>query len=244
MLPETMRTEVRARLGETNEDFWKDTELSRWLDEAMIRFSQEEKWLWLYSSVTGVAITSGTATLVLQNDVDFNRHFDLRLVRASTVFVVPKRVSPPTGFSLRNRYTSNGEIEYYYLEKTAQSGAGGSAVFQTTLRWVPTPNANYTLEYQYLRRPVALVDGTEPDIPEQYIEAIVAWATGLAWLKELNGSGKAQEQFNIYQAVLSQAQKDLRSQAPDDVLRVGSQEPEYPGLYEDWYWERRADFPL
>jgi hypothetical protein len=69
-------------------------------------------------------------------------------------------------------------------------------------------------------------DEDEPDIPEQYQDAVISWATGMLWLKELNGGGKAQEQFTLYREVLDQARLDQKQLSIDEAIVWGKQDPE------------------
>ena len=65
-------------------------------------------------------------------------------------------------------------------------------------------------------------------------------ATGQLWLKELNGQGKAQEQFQLYAQILSDAQDELRHLGVDDIVAWGKEEPELVGrlTLEDWIFGR------
>ncbi len=62
-------------------------------------------------------------------------------------------------------------------------------------------------------------------MPEEYQEAIPAWATGKLFLKEFSISQKASEQFSLYAKVLGQAKRDLQSFDMDEVVAWGRQEP-------------------
>ena len=53
----------------------------------------------------------------------------------------------------------------------------------------------------------------------------VAYATGLLWLKELQDSRKADEQFALYMAVVDDAKKNHRKLAQDSQLSWGSEGP-------------------
>src|ERR1051326_7365801 len=99
--------EVRARIQELTADFWTANEVNRAINEGVTRFAQEEKWPYLYTSKTGVTLTSGTATLDLEPDVNFERHFDLLMtLTGDTRLRRPQRVSPAEGTALRLRFTS------------------------------------------------------------------------------------------------------------------------------------------
>ena len=64
-------------------------------------------------------------------------------------------------------------------------------------------------------------------MPDQYVDAIVSWATYKLWLKELNGQAKAVEQLQLYQQVLKMAVTDQRTQSNEDLLIVGGAEPQW-----------------
>mgnify|MGYP001314907746 CR=1 FL=1 len=60
MLYTTALLEVRARLQELTPDFWLDNELYRAINEGIQRFAQEEKWPYLYTVATGIAVDTTT----------------------------------------------------------------------------------------------------------------------------------------------------------------------------------------
>lgn len=214
---DTMTIEVRQRLGEDIEDFWKTDHIHRMLNEGVRRFAMEEKWHWLYTVETGVAVAQGASAIPLQPNIDVNRHFALALVDGTRV-VTPRRISPADGARLRT-LGREGEPQFYFV---AANDAG-----TTTLHLTPKANVAYTADYFYIRTPAELSTGTdEPDIPPQYQDAVVSWATGMLWLKELNGGGKAQEQFSLYREVLDQARLEQKQLSIDESVVWGRQDPE------------------
>lgn len=230
------RSEVRDRLAETTADFWSDTEITRALNEALRRFSAAEKWQWLYTSVTGVALNSGTSTLVLQTGIAFHRHFNLLLTPtgAPTSLYVPQRVDPVEGFKLRTMYpTSNAYPQWYYVASVAENAPGlpdAKSEFNYTVKFVPTPSQNFTVEYMYVRYPsILLVDTDELDIPEEYAAAAPAYATFLLWKKELTWERKAQEALAEYLSILDDARKEHRRSPIDENLAWGRNQPEFSG---------------
>ncbi len=221
----TMKLEVRERLGETTEeDFWKDTHILRMLNEGLRRFSMEEKWPWLFTTRTDLTLPADSTTLGLETDIDINRYFSLVLVEGSTALHAPRRVQPGDGARIRvETFGVKDTPRWYWVERIADPGT----VLNYVIRFAPQADKEYGAEYSYLRIPAALdSDDDIPDIPEAYQEAIIAYATGMLWLKELTGGGKAQEQFNIYQAVLQQARQEMKAFAIDEQLVWGKRAPE------------------
>lgn len=236
MLFETMRTEVRERLGETTTfDFWSQDYIDRQLNQAVKKFSAEERWPWLQVIQANVPVAAGTNEVELIDDLDLNRHMVLSLMPTGATdegqLLFPKRVDAAKGFEMRRRYNHRSSPLFYYVSYAVENTyaeADNVSARALVLRLVPTPAVAYTAEYVYFEAPGTYTDGDEPPVPEQYIEAPIAWATAICWLKELNGSGKAQEQFNIYNAVLAGAQRDLKSMGNDEIVTWGGEEPTYP----------------
>lgn len=232
MLFSTARSEVRERLGETSADFWSDAFINRNLNEGLRRFLNEERWTWLRRVRSNISITAGNPEFTLEPDVDVSRQFALALRPSGATddsqLLLPKRVQPDSGYVLRRRYPNQGSPAYYYIVR-AQTTGGSDPAPQAVCRLIPTPDRAYTAEYTYYYHQVAdLTDGDDISaiIPRQYVEAPIAWATGMCWLKELNGSGKAQEQFNIYNAILAQAKKNEEELSVDEPVIWGGEEPQ------------------
>lgn len=222
-----MVVEVRQRLGEDIEDFWKTDHIVRMLNEGIKRFAMEEKWHWLYTSRPGIPVAQGATTLPLEDEVDVSRHFSL-LLTDGTESYAPRRVSPADGLRLRT-LGRTGSPQFYFV---ASNAAGTQNLYLN-----PAADRAYTAEYFYIRTPAELAAGTtEPDLPAPYHEAVVAWATGMLWLKELNGGGKAGEQFALYREVLEQARQDQKRLSIDESVVWGRQDP-MPHLQSerDWY---------
>lgn len=233
----TAETEIRARLQELSADFWTDAEITRALNEGVKRFSFEERWPWLLTSVTGQSLTAGTATLALQEGVSWARHFSLLVTFAGDSRPrMPRRVSPMEGQRLRlTYYQQQSEPGWYYIYSEADTD--DDSQFVSTVRFVPVMNRDATIEYTYYRNPVDVAAGTDDlDMPDEYCEAAIAWATGKLWLKELQFSQKADEQFGVYGKVLDQAKKETRRLTPDSGFAWGRQEPEEsgPSSVDEW----------
>lgn len=221
----TMRAEVRERLGETTEeDFWKDAHITRMLNEGVIRFCYEEDWPWLYAVRLGTIFKDQTV-IDLELDIDVNRHFGFLVTEGTTRAFTMRHVSPGDGIRLRAElYGQAGPPRYYWIESIVDTGPALSQ----RIRFAPKADKAYTVEYSFLRNPTDLVlDTDEPNIPEVYQEAIIAFATGMLWLKELSGAGKAQEQFNLYNIVVEQARREMKALSVGDTLVWGRQAPDY-----------------
>lgn len=233
-------TEIRNRLGEDVEDYWKDSQILRAINQAVIAFSKEERWPWLLTVRTGDTLTTGNTDVSLPTDIDFMRAFNIKLKKGSEEAFVPTRVTPSEGVRLSTQRNSNGRPLYYYVISVAQSAAGpGDETHTYTLRFVPSADGTYAIDYVYLRRPAKLTTAAtnaEPDLPEDYHEAIVSWATAQLWLPELQGSQvKSAEQMAMYQESVAKARRDMYKLAEDEELVWGREQDER---------ERRAPVPL
>jgi hypothetical protein len=142
---------------------------------------------------------------------------------------LPVRVSPAKGFDLRSMYSTDTTASYpqwYYISAVADTDNDNLYIYTLTL--VPTPTGAMTLAFLYIRDGVVLSgDTTEPDLPVEYHKALVHYAAGTAWLKELNGGGKAAEQFEMYAGVVDQARGEHLSEPDDTPLIMGADEPQY-----------------
>lgn len=215
-----MRTDVRERLGERTPNFWTDVFINNKINQGQTRFAREERWPWLYAVQPNVPLGQGGNTIELIDGIDWTRHFALALYKSGdSTPILPKRVNTFTGLRLKQKHTGVGEPGYWYPAGTVTNvyGDGDKLEVAHTAKLVPAADQAYTVEYYYIRQPDKLVaDTDESIIPEAYQEAIVAWATAQCWLKEINGERKAQSEFNIYNTVLEQAQKDYKSMAQDE----------------------------
>jgi hypothetical protein len=230
-------TEVRDILGEESADFWSDAELTRYINEGQRRFAGDERWNWLITEGTGT-LTADDPELELVEGVDPNRHMNIRLQKdGETRAYLPIKVAPTKGFELGTLYTSTASYpEWFYITRVYSDLEDGN--YTTVVKFVPTPSADIDATYQYFRTPADLEASPDiPDLPLPYHKALVHYAAGTAWLKELNGGKKAQEQFDLYAVVRDQARDEQASQAPDDFLVVGKDEPQLPQGRRD-IWSR------
>ena len=238
-----MREEVRERIGERSENFWTDSFINRALRQGNIRFNKEERWPWLLTVKTAVAVAEDSTEITLEAGVDLNRTFGLILVPdlvGDQRHRVPTRVSVPNGLKIAADFSSNLQLatepEYFYLY-SATNGA-------LKLRLAPKADKDYVAEYHYYRAVTEMdADVDEPDMPEEYHDAVVCWATATCWKKELNGDTKAQSEFNQYQAILDQARQDLKEVADDHIVEWGGAEPEYR-VWDENDWLRARIGPL
>jgi hypothetical protein len=219
-----LRNAVRDNIGELVEDFWKETDLKRYLNEALYRFSQEERWPWLVSEGSGT-LTGGSPDLDLEVGIAATRHINIMLTLDGGRPWVPKRVDNSKGFELRTMYTQETTYPAWYYVTSVVSDTG---VQQATVKFVPTPVSDLDVEYQYFRVPSSMVNDTDvPDLPVEYHQALVHYAAGTAWLKELNGAAKASEQFQQYGGIVEQARGEWLTEPDDTPLVMGQDEPQY-----------------
>lgn len=219
-----MIAEVRRRLGEDTADFWQDTDIIRNLDQAVIRFTREDKWPWLYTVGT-TNLLAGQDTLTLPADVDYTRAFNVRLIATGEQPLILRRVNPVEGYRIQSRhYQDTGKPRYFYVASGQQVGT----TMTYTLKLVPKTDKGYTVDYLYLRRPAALTTDTqEPDLPEDYHEAVVALATAQLWQHELiGGEIKSREQMETYITIVERARRELYRLQDDEEVVLGREQDE------------------
>lgn len=226
----TLRLEVRERLGELSADFFTDVEVDRAINEAVKRFTAEEPWPWLVSTASGTVVAPAT-TLTLPNDVSLGRVFNLSAGRNSYTMFTLERLEASAGFRAKFRFVDGAsDPSWYYVQSSSAN--------DYVVRFVPHPASGVTWNYEllYHRVPATLSGGTDtPDMPEEYQEAVPAWATGKLWLKEFGVSNKASEQFSLYQKVVDQARKDTMTLQRDEDVAWGREMPESRfRTREDW----------
>jgi hypothetical protein len=239
--------EVRDIIGETVPDFWTDPELKRHINEGLRRWSGANRWEYLLTEGSA-SLTAHSADLELEDGVAVNRTMHFMLTRdGDTRPYLPEKVSPARGFQLRTAfYTEQSYPRWFYVTNIVDDSAVGN--FTTTVRFIPTPNVDVDVEFQYYRAVDALVAGSDvPDMPADFHKALVHYAAGTAWLKELTGATKAKEQFDLYSALVAEAIEDEESQSDDDILVVGGEQDvgarqRYNGAMssQDWTMQRIA----
>jgi hypothetical protein len=220
-----MRTEVRDIIGEETADFWTDAELNRYLNEAQHRFLQEERWPWLVSEATG-SVDNADGELTLTEGVAFNRQLNITLTKdGDTRSYQPKRVTPVEGFRLKSQYSTSTTTSYpswFYVTSAADDDDDGGYIYVVKL--VPSPTTDMDVDYQYIRATVSMdADNAVADLPLEYHKALVHYAAGTAWLKELNGEQKASEQFGMYGSIVTQARDEWLTESADNPVVMGGE---------------------
>jgi hypothetical protein len=230
-----IRTEVRERIGELSADFWTDDEVDRAINEAIRRFCIEEQWPFLLTEWDS-SVTNGDDELDLPSNISLMRVFNISI--SGTTLVWPRmliRVDPNEGFALRHQYTDHeGSPRWYYITRSDLSVTEAPPITYTA-RLIPTPDADFDVSAQYMAVPSVLGAPTdEPMVPDEYQEAVIAWAAGKLYLKEMQTSQKSSEQFGIYAKVLDQARKDLKSFSLDETVAWGRKQPLRGYWAEEW----------
>jgi len=225
----SIRTEVRDNIGELVADFWTDLELNRYANEAQRRFNGEATWPWLLTEGSG-SLAALQTDLELGEGVDFQKNINISLTpEGETRMYQPVRVDPTKGFQLRASFGSNQTAQrpqWFYVTSVADGSSEG--LYTTTIKFVPIPLGVLEVEYQYFRAVDDMdSDASLPDLPVEYHKALVHYAAGTAWLKELNGGPKAREQFDLYQLVVEQAKREFFADVEDGPLVMGKDEPQY-----------------
>ncbi len=210
-----IRTDVRERIGEDTADFFTDAEVDRAINLALTTFTAEEPWPWLFTE-HATTISEGEDTLELPDNVSWHRLFNLTVFGGSLYRgQLVERVEPQEGFRLRHEYAGVPRTpSYYYLTSATTDEA--STVY--VARFIPVPDEDYDLEAQYLRVPDPLEAADDvPDLPAEFHPALPAYASAHLFLKEMEISQKAQEQYQVYFTVLAQAKKLLEVQVDEQV---------------------------
>jgi hypothetical protein len=229
----TIRTEVRERVGELSADFFTDAEVDRAINEALRRFSNEERWPWLFTEGTDT-VAEDEDELELPENVSANRVFNVSV--DSDSIIAPRtleRVSPDAGFRLRHsHHLHEGLPRWYYLTRVYEDGET-----HYVMKFIPAPDVDYSVEFQYVRVPDALSGASdEPDCPDEYQDAIPAWAAGKLFIKELQISQKASEQFALYADVLDKARKEMFNPNTDQIIARGREHPGERGVITEHDW--------
>lgn len=224
-----IETEVRDILGELVADFWSAAELVRYINEAQRRFNGEATWPWLLTEGTA-SLAATVADLELGNGIDFTKNINLSLTpEGETRMYQPVRVSPTKGFELRSMYSSNTTStwpRWFYVTSVVDSSSQG--LFTTTIKFIPTPTGTMEVAFQYFRVVDDMTAASDiPDLPVEYHKSLVHFAAATAWLKELSGGPKAQEQFELYSLVVEQAKREFFAEPNDQPLVMGKDEPQY-----------------
>jgi hypothetical protein len=231
LIGSTAVTEIRARLQELVADFWTSTEVLNALNEGVKRFSAEEKWPWLQTVVTNGSLTTPWTDFPLPENVDINHISNLAVYfSGDTRPREVTRITPGQGFErLMRDYRAQPEPGAYFVASATDADNDGQYIY--TVTFVPPLNRNATVKYLYQRVPALMTGSTEGmDCPEEYAMGPIAYATGLLWLKELQDSRKADEQFGLYGQVVDSAKKNMRKFAGDSDFAWGA---EGPGSWQD-----------
>lgn len=233
-----LKTETRQRIGETTEyDFFGETEITNALNEGLRRFSNEERWPWLYAEFTGTT-TEDDEDFALPANIAINRVFGLNIMDTGTLAggQMLERVQPMEGFRLRHTHNNySGVPRYYYIAQT-NLYADDEPPITYTAKLIPTPDAAYDVNGIYLIVPPEMSsDNDEPAMPPEYQMALPAYAAGVLFLKELSISQKASEQFSIYNSILANAIKETKQFDADEVVAWGRSKPaRRPGWGQSW----------
>lgn len=227
------RSEVRERIGElaADADFFTDAEVDRAINEAVRRFSAEERWPWLLTEGTG-ALSDADDELEMPDGVGLNRFVALYANRTDGTPIPLERTSAVYGLRLRHVYLNRGGHPRWYYVVSSTLEPGGETRY--VVRFVPAADGTYELGYLYYRVPDDVTAGSDDlDVPQEYSDAIPAWAAGKLFLKEFAISQKAGEQFAIYEKVLEQARADIQEAGVDETLAWGREHPGEHRVYSE-----------
>lgn len=128
---------------------------------------------------------------------------------------------------------------------TATAGGSASQLWSPVIEFLPELTRDMDITYTYLRLPRVLSAGADVvDVPDEYTDAVIAYATGRLWLKELKDSAKADEQFGLYHQIVDDAKRDQRKLLGDEGFAWGKDEPQTGFTSESDYAYRHFSGPL
>lgn len=222
-----LRDETRRRIGETTEqDFFADVEIDLNLNEGLKRFSNEERWPWLYADFE-TTTTEGEDELELPDNIALNRVFGFNISDQTLAGgQMLERVEPMEGFRLRHAHRDREAVPRYYYISKSNLVDDSEPPIRYTAKLIPAPDAAYEITGIYLIVP-PLLSGNEdePAMPEEYQGALPAYAAGMLFLKELDISQKAGEQFAIYNSILENAVRETKRFDADEVVAWARSKP-------------------
>lgn len=222
--------EIRNRLGEEEEDFWSDAdELIPFLNKGVTRFASEARWPWYLTEVSDT-LAGGESDYELPDGLLFPKGFGVLLTANGQLRPYqPTRVPAAKGQELRQTFYVNATYpQWYYLVTVQEDGDADVQNYIQVVRFIPTPISDMDLNFLYYRSPFKPDAGSaELDVPDDYIDGPIAYATYLAWKKELQGSNKAQESLEEYAYVVSSAKRDVRKDSDDATRGWGNEEPQF-----------------
>ena len=157
-------TQIRDRLDEPTEGYWKNAELLRWLNEATKDIARKSE---VFRTDATISVTSGTQSYTLPTNL-------VTILENSTYFKpsstsqryplepVDQTIAVQT-WGVNQAITRNRPQQY---TTTGYPGSSGSL----SMVLYPTPNTNGTIYYTYAKVPTALAtdgsaSGTTVDIP-------------------------------------------------------------------------------
>lgn len=198
----TMRSKVRERLGVPASDgLYTDTVLTSLINAALHYIESEADWGWLEAEAT---ITTASA------DADY----DLPARYRSTIGVVNA-----DGFPL-----DKATAKMHRLLRGASGVPKVWDVLGNQIRLAPTPNAILALTHIYVGGEVDLAaDGDEPTMPTVWHQAIVEYATYLAF-RRWKSDAEAGSALAAYETWVEQ----MKAKAPRVSVDEGGGETPAP----------------
>lgn len=176
--------------------------------------AQRTDWKWRRISASGLSLTSG--------DYDYSIEDDFSLA-AESIFLDSVRLHAATGETIANR-TKVIHVDYQdwldnYEQLTASTGR--PMYFTITpadaMLFSPTPDATYTLLFDYLRAPQELAQTTdEPIMPSQY-HMLIVWRALMMYA--------AHDESPQYQTALLEHKRLMRSMMKTQLAPITDLEP-------------------
>jgi hypothetical protein len=185
-----MILEVRSAIDDQSARMWTDTEITRWLNQAVrIMCSTALPLQAVYSTTT----TASIQEYVLPEDVV--RVYSVGFYNGIVYWLRPAdfaQAQPgtlitgiPSSFYLKNRTTQLAPQTSTGITPAAQDANNPTAP-RIILGLLPVPSSASTLLVYYFSRHTLLnVDTQEPQIPEEFHDGICAYAIGKAKEKDL-----------------------------------------------------------
>ncbi len=219
--------EVRQRMGADAPSMWY--EIIDRINQAVKAFNSEERWPWLYAATTKT-LAAGASDVTLPNDIGISQSFNVMIQAAGEDEYPVSRVTAPEGARLRTTRTNASRPLYYYpLTASLDVTGPGDETLKYIIRFVPKADKEYTVSFTYLSTHIPITEPTqEPNIPEEYQDAIIAHAAAHLWMAMgKDTAGKIDENIAIYQSILRRAQRNLFRLQEDESLVWGKEADEF-----------------
>lgn len=199
----TLLADVRERIDETTANYWNDTALTRWVNEALADVAKRSETL---QATASVAVVAGTANY--SAPVDTVRINGMEFTPTGSTQKYP--VKPATRQSMENVWGLNQGQLGSYPSFFVPWGFSPSI----TLQLFPVPGQNGSLTIYYYKLPAALVNGADiAQIPEGWQDLIPLYVEAVAKRKDHDSTwAEAMEMYETRLRTLTEQLRHLHDQ--------------------------------